>query len=373
MYWWAGNKKPSSNFYTTDDEWPQVSVLMAAYNEEAIIKEKMQSLLDSDYPMDRLSIWVGSDNSKDRTNEIMDSFAASHQNVHFLPFTERQGKPGIINQLAVKAVNKIGTDHQHIFLLTDASVLLEPFTMKKLIRHFKQDDIALVDSNMLNTGIKSKGISKSEKEYVNREVRLKNREGLLWGTMIGPFGGCYALRADYYSEVPPKFLVDDFYIAFRALERGGAAINDLEAICHESVPHDIREEYRRKSRISAGNYQNLYTFRHLLLRPFSKLGFAFISHKVMRWMGPFFITGSFVICGFLGYSGNLLYTYLFYLMSLVLFGIPILDFILQKLNIHILLLRNITYFLVMNVALLEGFIKYINGIKNNVWEPPKRG
>jgi len=373
MKFWTRNLKPPTEFFTEESEWPTVSVIMAAYNEGVVIEEKMNSLLQSDYPKDKLHVFVGSDCSVDRTNKLMQSFADSNPSIHFYPFAKRRGKPGIVNELATDAIQKFGQGADHIFLLTDASVILEPSTLKKLVRHFKREKVVLVDSNMLNTGIKSKGISKSEKEYVNREVRLKNREGLLWGTMVGPFGGCYALRSDYYQEVPPKFLVDDFYIAFKALEKGGAAINDLEAICHESVPHDIGEEYRRKARISAGNYQNLETFAHLLKKPFSPLGFSFISHKVLKWLGPFFLIGSYICCGILAFYGNIMWYDLFIMQTVVLFGIPLLDFILQKVNIHLLLLRNITYFLVMNIALLEGFIKYINGIKNNVWEPPKRG
>ncbi len=373
MGFWTRNLNAPTQFFSDESEWPHVSVIMAAYNEEVVIEEKMKSLIDSDYPKDKLHIFVGSDCSTDRTNDLMSDFAKANASIHFYPFTQRRGKPGIVNELAADAITKFGKGAEHVFLLTDASVILEPFTIKKLVRHFKREKVVLVDSNMLNIGIQSKGISRSEKQYVNAEVRLKNREGLLWGTMVGPFGGCYALRSDYYHEVPPKFLVDDFYIAFKALEQGGAAINDLEATCHESVPHDIKEEYRRKSRISAGNYQNLQTFGHLLKKPFAPLGFAFLSHKVLKWMGPFFILISYICCGILAFSGNILWYYLFIIQSVVLFGIPFLDFILQKLNIHLLLLRNITYFLVMNIALLEGFIKYINGIKNNVWEPPKRG
>lgn len=373
MAFLARNHAAPTDFFKKDTEWPQVSVIMAAYNEEVVIKEKMQSLLNSDYPKNKLHIFVGSDCSKDQTNLIMDAFANENSSIHFYPFTERRGKPGIVNELAADAITKFGKGVDHIFLLTDASVILETFTIKNLVRHFKRSNVVLVDSNMLNTGIQSKGISRSEKQYVNAEVQLKNREGLLWGTMVGPFGGCYALRSDYYHEVPPKFLVDDFYIAFKALEKGGAAINDLEATCHESVPHNIKEEYRRKARISAGNYQNLRTFGHLLKKPFAPLGFSFLSHKVLKWMGPFFIIFSYISCGILAFSGNLMWRYLFIMQNVVLFGIPLFDFILQRLNIHLLLLRNITYFLVMNIALLEGFIKYINGIKNNVWEPPKRG
>jgi len=185
MGFWTRNHAAPTEFFTNESDWPQVSVIMAAYNEEVVIEEKMKSLLNSDYPKDKLHIFVGSDCSSDQTNPIMEGFANGNHSIHFYPFTKRQGKPGIVNQLAVDAINKFGKGAHHVFLLTDASVILEPFTLKKLVRHFKREKIVLVDSNMLNTGIQSKGISRSEKQYVNAEVQLKNREGLLWGKMVG--------------------------------------------------------------------------------------------------------------------------------------------------------------------------------------------
>ena len=123
--------------------------------------------------------------------------------------------------------------------------------------------------------------------------------------MIGPFGGCYMLRSNYFSKVPDNYLVDDFYIAMEVFRKGGLAINDLSAICTESNSSDILEEFKRKSRISAGNFQNLLTFKNLLWPPFSKLAFNFISHKVLRWLGPLFIA-TFTILGLiLGLSGKI--------------------------------------------------------------------
>jgi len=190
--------------------------------------------------------------------------------------------------------------------------------------------------------------------------------------MIGPFGGCYALRSTYFSEIPPNFLVDDFYIAMRVFEQGGDALSDLEAVCYEAVSHEIREEFRRKSRISSGNYQNLFTFRHLWWPPTNNLGFAFFSHKVLRWLGPFFLLG--LLCSMipLACAGNIFYRILFFTIVTAVLILPALDYFLKNWNINLLPLRGIRYFILMNLALLEGFIKFLKGIKSNVWEPPRR-
>ncbi len=349
-----------------------VSVIMAAYNEEAVLEEKMQSLLNLDYPKDRLTIYIGSDCSNDRTNDILAAYAKKEPRLHFFPFTERQGKPGVVNNLTKSSFAKNGKSADHLFLMTDASVMLQKETLKQLVRHFKDPDLALVDSHILGTNLQKPGISQSENSYVSSEVKLKNREGLLWGTMIGPFGGCFVLRSNYYHEVPTNFLVDDFYIAFKAMLQGGKAINDLEAICYESISQDINEEFRRKVRISTGNFQNLTTFAAVLRKPFSTLGFAFLSHKVLRWIGPFFILLSLIIALYFAFNGNHLYQFILIAYLGILVVIPLLDKMLHSLEIHIMPFRHVRYFMAMNRALFVGFFRFLGGVEKGIWEPTRR-
>jgi cellulose synthase/poly-beta-1,6-N-acetylglucosamine synthase-like glycosyltransferase len=372
MQLWSSDLKPNPVYFELPEEWPYVSVIMAAYNEELVIGEKIQSLLALDYPSDRIYFFVGSDCSTDQTNSLLYAFAKNEKRLHFIPFTERQGKPGVVNQLCRVAFAKKEQSTDHILLMTDASVMLETDTLKKLIRHFKDPDMALVDSHILGTNLQKPGISHSENSYVSAEARLKNKEGQRWGTMIGPFGGCFALRSNYYVDVPTNFLVDDFYIAFKAMQQGGKAINDLEAICYEAISQDIKEEFRRKVRISTGNYQNLITFANVLKKPLQPLGFAFLSHKVLRWLGPFFILISFAIALFFSLHGSVWYQFILLVYLGILVVTPLLDAFLQKFNIHILPFRHVRYFVAMNRALLVGFFRFMKGVEKGIWEPTRR-
>ncbi|MEO1514734.1 MAG: glycosyltransferase [Bacteroidota bacterium] len=372
MRWLARGRSLNPERFSPDDQWPSVSVIMAVYNEEKVIREKMDSLLALDYPTDRLHIYVGSDCSTDQTNEILAEYDTRFSQVHIYPFHQRRGKPGQVNEIAADISTSHPPSADHLYLMTDASVILPPDCLRTMVRHFKNPDIVLVDANMLAKGLQAKGISRSEDQYVNREVRLKQWESLWSGQMIGPFGGCYVIRSDYFTPVPPNYLVDDFFICMKALEKGGKAINDLEARCYEGISHSISEEFRRKARISAGNFQNLRSFRHLANPFHSFLGFAFFSHKVLRWLGPFFIIFAFVSCLLLAVTGNKPYLYLLYLQGIALFVVPSLDWLSRKLNVNLLWLRSITYFLAMNAALLKGFFKYSKGIKTNVWQPTQR-
>lgn len=353
------------------EHWPFVSVLMAVYNEEAVIEEKLDSLSALDYPPDRLRIYIGSDASTDRTNALIAERAAGWPQLHFYPFAERQGKPRLINQLVPSALAHTPAGRDHIFLMTDANVLLKKDLLRHLIPPFEVEETGLVDAHMVNEGVGPGGIGRSEQQYISNEVWIKHAEGRLWGSMMGPFGGCYALRSDYWTPVPSNFLVDDFFINMKVLEKGGKTMNVLDALCFEKVPNELGVEFRRKKRISAGNYQNLFTFRRMLWPFWKGKGFAFLSHKVLRWKGPFLIL-IMCICAFLLSWQHVLYGWIFGLLVFLLFGVPLLDRLLQYLHIHWLPLRSAAYFVWMNMALLAGFFKFLKGIKSNVWERTKR-
>lgn len=355
-----------------EDELPRVSVLMSLYNEESVIAEKLESLTGVDYPEDKICFFIGSDCSGDQTNDIVQNFAKGHSNIRFFPFKERRGKASVVNDLVDSAYNIWKKDKDHIIIITDASVMLRKEVIINLVRHFKNPEIDLVDAHMVHFGMSKESISETENQYISSEVQLKYREGLLWKAMIGPFGGCYAVRSTHFSKIPANRLVDDFYIAMKVFEKGGGAINDLEAVCEEAVSHDLWVEYKRKARIAAGSFQNMLSFVKLWWPPFKPLQFAFFSHKILRWLGPFFLLFQLISSGYLGYSGNQLYELLFYCQLAVLVGIPVVDFIFKKLNINVLYFRHIAYFVFMNIALFQGFFKYAKGIKSGTWSPTKR-
>jgi cellulose synthase/poly-beta-1,6-N-acetylglucosamine synthase-like glycosyltransferase len=223
---------------------------------------------------------------------------------------------------------------------------------------------------MINVGMKKEGISVQEKAYISREVRIKHEESLLWGTMMGPFGGCFAIRKSLFKPVPSNFLVDDFYLNMLVLEAGYKAINNPKAHVFEDVSNDIAIEFKRKIRIATGNFQNLSRFKKLLWPPWKGLGFSFLSHKVIRWLGPFFLILAFISLFVLSFDSK---TYLILFFAYIfLLVVPLLDWLLKKLNFHIFILRFITHFCAMNLAMFIGFVRKNRGVKSNVWEPTKR-
>ncbi|MBU2650068.1 MAG: glycosyltransferase [Bacteroidetes bacterium] len=357
----SSGKKGNQDVYDPQDDLPMVSIIISAFNEEEVIDEKIRSVFASSYPQDRLEMLIGSDCSGDNTDSIISNLANEFPSLRFFPYKQRRGKQNVVNDL-------VNESKGSILILSDANVMFSPGTVFNLVKHFRNPRIGLVDSNMINRGQKKEGISIQESSYISREVWIKNMEGRLWGSMMGPFGGCYAIRRMDYSPVPPNYLVDDFYINMKVFEQGKMAINDLDATVFEDVSSDLGVEIRRKTRIATGNFQNLITFYGLLFR--KNVGFCFLSHKVIRWFGPWLIILALLSSLFLA-TGSIFYLIIFCL-QLGLLAIPFLDYFLKKAGIHNRFLRLITHFYAMNLALMLGFFRVMKPVRSGVWDRTKR-
>ena len=285
IYLMKKKNRPSSVFGL-----PSISILVSVYNEEKVIEEKIKNLFDCDYPKDKIEIIIGNDCSSDSTNEILEGIKIhpgfAETKFKSLNFDLRRGKPSVLNDLVKEATGEI-------ILLTDANILFEKDAIKKLVAHFTDSKVGLVGGNIINKA-SGEGISNQEKTYISRENRIKFLEGKNFGSMIGPFGGFYALRKNLYNPVPENFLVDDFYLCMQVLQQHFKSIAEPTAIAYEEVSEDWKQEYKRKARISAGNFQNLLHFENLLLR-FDGTAFCFFSHKVLRWLGPFFLIAALLL------------------------------------------------------------------------------
>jgi cellulose synthase/poly-beta-1,6-N-acetylglucosamine synthase-like glycosyltransferase len=368
--------KVPENAYTSKDspELPTVSLLISAYNEEKVIREKLECLQQLDYPTDKLRIFIGSDASADQTASLVENTPFAPFQLWFKQFPQRRGKPSVINELAEIAKNSLSdTNNPHILIINDANVLPRPETIFELVKLFKNPIVGLVDSNICPPPAKQgAGIAASEQTYISGEVKLKHWEGKAWGAMIGPLGGCYAVRAECFRPIPANALVDDFYVGMQVLGQGFWAVNSLKAVCYEDNPSALSAEFRRKMRISSGNFQNLETFWRLLL-PTKRFGiwFGFWSHKILRWLGGFLMLTAFLSAGFLGIWDGF-YTVLFGLEACGVLGMPFLGWLLPKCGISIPIIEKLSYFLWMNLAMMYGFFKYIKGGLSGIWQPTAR-
>lgn len=355
-------KKDNSITFSTE-ELPDISIIMAVHNEAKIIKEKILSVLECGYPLNKLDFLIGSDASDDNTDAIIEQFSKQYSNIKFTRFKTRQGKVNIINRLEEEAQTPL-------LVFTDANAVFSKGSLVHLVKHFKNEEIKVVGGRLLNRKLGKEGVIFQEHSFMENEFKIKLAEGRLWGCMIGAYGAFFAIRKDAFKKVPTNFLVDDFYISLKAIEKQGKAICEGKAVVYENVPGELMVEFKRKQRIATGNFQNLKVFFPMLFSKRSGLAFSFLSHKVLRWLGPVFLILIFFSSAILS-TVNMLYAILFIAMSLSLL-IPIIDYFHRKSRIHVVILRFITHFYYMNAALLLGLLNYLKGVKTNVWEPTKR-
>ena len=349
--------------FEAPEELPSVTVLIALHNEESVIIDTLEALYKSDYPADKIEVLAGSDNSTDNTNKLLAEASGKFSSLTSIFFEQRMGKPAIINKLAEIAGGEI-------VIISDADIRVKPDTIRKLIRPFSEPSTGLTEPIFLRDRIKESGVALQELTYLNYESLLKIAESEIFGFFPGVSGGFYAIRKELYSPVPEHFLVDDFYISMNVAIRGYHTIMARESIVYETIPTLPYLHFKRKNRISAGNFQNLSHFARRIIMPFNRIFIPFLSHKVLRWIGPLLFT-ILLISNYFLLNDLFLYKLLF-LIQLILIILPSLDILLSKVGINLVVLRFITHFALMNVALITGFFQFVRGIKSGIWEPTKR-
>ena len=347
---------------------PAVDILLAAHNEQEVIEQKIRSTFATTYPLEKVRLLVGSDNSSDQTSALLNKLAAEFPQLHATIFAERQGKPGVMQHLSAQATAPV-------LVLTDANVFFEPDTLYELVKHFASPRVGLVGAGVLApapTG-PSAGVTAQESAYLARENRFKYQESLIWGAAIGAHGGAFAVRRTAYTPAPVGFVVDDFFISMAALRAGYQVLLNPAARATEDVGDHAAEEFRRKARISVGNFQNVQEFKVLLWPPWRGVAFAFWSHKVLRWLAPHLLLlslGANTVLVALGGGW-------FWQVALAgQLGLPLLG------ALGGLLrraggpsgagLRFVGHFYYMNLALLVGWWRYVRGQRSAVWQPTAR-
>ncbi len=341
-----------------DEQLPQISLLIAAYNESRVIGKRLENALAMDYPRDKLEIVIASDGSSDGTNEIVERYA--DRGVVLLAFPQRRGKSVVLND----AVSRLRGD---VMLLSDANTMMDPQAARCLVRWFSDPAIGAVcgwlDLYDTRVGCNADGI------YWRYESFLKRCEGRL-DAMLGANGAIYAMRRDLFQPIQADTLIDDLTIPLLAkLHSGCRIVYDKRAVAFEQTAPDIQAEFRRRARIGAGGFQAIARLWQLLHPRFGWTAFAFLSHKVLRWCSPFFLVGmlltNLLLARVPGYGTLLLAQIAFYALASVGNWITLRGWTGR-------LLRLPALFTVMNLALLVGFVRWLRGPQSAVWVRTQR-
>ena len=339
-----------------------ISILISAHNESELIKEKIDSIAKTTFSISKIECLVCSDNSNDNTLEILLDLEKKHKFLKVFNNIQRKGKPKTINELAKRA-------NGEVLIITDANVLFDKNTISELLKPFNNKKVGLVDTNMTHYKLSNTGIAQQESAYINYEKLIKHYEGVSGGCMIGPFGGCFALRKKLYTPIKDNILADDLFICLSIIEKNYYSLNQLQAKVYEKITDSQSVEFFRKIRIATGGIQNMFLFFHLL-SPFTFIGFCFFSHKILRWLGPFLLILIYISNIFL-FKLNAFFQVTFYIQSIFILIALIEVFLKPKFHRNFAI-RLVSYFYQSNIALLIGWINFIKGVNTNVWQPTKR-
>jgi cellulose synthase/poly-beta-1,6-N-acetylglucosamine synthase-like glycosyltransferase len=341
-----------------DHDLPTASLVLAAYNEEVVIEERLKNALAMNYPREKYEIVVGSDGCTDKTAEIVRSF--DEHGVKLLDFAENRGKASVLNDAVAGATGEI-------LLMSDANTRVDTEAARHLVRWFQDPEVGSVVGRLVLidpvTGRNADGI------YWKYETFLKRCEGRL-GALLGANGAIYAIRRSLYRPIPAGTIVDDFVIPLLAKQRTGCKIiYECDAVAFEETPPNVGSEFHRRSRIGAGGYQSIGMLWKLLDPRRGWVAFAFFSHKVLRWLCPFFLIAAFVSNLLLVneplYRAILILQLAFYFAAFIVAFLPASVKILRP-------LRLTTMFVSMNAALLVGFWRWLSGRQRGTWRRTAR-
>ena len=332
---------------------PSVSVVFAAYNESAIIEAKIRSIYNTNYPIGLLSVWIGSDLSNDGTDDIIRNLQSEFPQLNLHVNDNRSVKSATINLLVERTTAEV-------IIATDANILFKETTIDELVRPIAlQKATAVAGTLVYEAGGGVNSTATNEKVYLSLENAIRRAESRKYGICFGMEGGLYSMRKSFWKPIPPNTFMEDFFQTVQLIARDQKVLFNEAAIGLEDVSTSLREEYKRKIRISIGNWQNLIRFYPLLFKHPYPFGILFLMHKVLRWLTPHL----YLIALIAG-----LFTSQWLIISIVLIGLPVSQFILMSFG----LATPLAYFYVMNTALFVGFLRYLKGVKSSVWQPTKR-
>ena len=342
---------------------PDITLLVTAYNEGKYIKEKILNSLALTYPPGKLKFLFITDGSDDKTPEIVKGFPE----IQHLHQPERRGKLAAVQ----RAMPFVTTP---VVVFTDANTMVNKNAMESIARHYKQKSVgAVAGEKRIRKQEKDNAAGAGEGMYWKYESMLKKWDSEL-KTVVGAAGELFSMRTALFEPVPPDTLIEDFYMSLRIAQEGYKVVYEPEAFAEEGPSASMKEELKRKIRIATGGIQAIVRLGPLLnIFKYGMLSFQYISHRVLRWtLAPLalpvcFISNMMIVLLAPAplYQVALLLQVAFYILAFA-------GYFLAKKQIKITAFFVPYYFFMMNYAVYVGFLRYLKGSQNVVWEKAKR-
>lgn len=349
--------------YENDEDLPTVAHIIAAYNEEDFIGKKIANALAIDYPRHLSRIIIVADGSSDRTTELVSRYGE----VELLFEPTRKGKVAAMNR-AVELTKDVD-----ILIFSDANTLLNKESFRYIIDHYRDPRVGGVSGEKK---VISDGQVPGEGEglYWKYESVLKKLDSDYY-SVVGAAGELFSVRRELFEKVPENIVLDDFYISLNICRRGLMVRYEPRAYAMETPSFSLKDEKKRKVRISAGAFQSMVIMKDLLdITRYGKLAFQYVSHRVLRWaVCPFalplvLLLNIIIVMGQEGvlYTVLLAAQVLFYTFALL--GWLFSDSPKGRFKIFYVPY----YFVFMNVSVWGGLLRYLNGAQSAMWEKARR-
>ena len=342
---------------------PSVTLLIAAYNEEDIILEKVNNTLDLNYPKDKIQVIFITDGSTDQTANKIRGF----DEVMLLHQDTRGGKMAAIK----RAIPFIEGE---ITIFTDANTFLNGDAILELVKHYQNSKVgAVAGEKRILVEETADASSAGEGFYWKYESLLKKWDYILYSN-VGAAGELFSIRTALYEPVESDTIIDDHMIAMRIAEKGYIIAYEPNAYAMETASADVKEELKRKIRIAAGGIQSILRLKKAA-NPFHYplFTFQYISHRVLRWtITPFLLILVFILNGIIALQTNAVFYQLLFVLQVMFYLLSIVGLYFESKNIRVKALFIPYYFCVMNYAVLAGIIRYYKKNQSAAWEKSKR-
>lgn len=344
-------------------EWPALTLIISAFNEEVILEQKIINTLALDYPPDKLRILVVTDGSIDSSPEIVRRFPA----IQLLHDPERKGKYAAIK----RAMRMVTTP---VVVFSDANCMLNSECLKKITAHYSKPEVgAVAGEKKILRNIYASAVGEAEGIYWQYESFLKRMDAELY-TVTGASGELFSLRTALFRELDQDVILDDFVISMQVCLQGYRIEYEPDAFATESPSASLAEEEKRKVRISSGAFQSLgylkgclNFFRHPLL------SFQFISRRLLRWvLCPLALIALLVSnIAIVSSRGDQLYT-TFLLLQAIFYLFAFFGWRYIRAGKRAGLFTIPFYFVFMNYCLVKGCIRFVKGKQSVLWEKSLR-
>lgn len=338
---------------------PSISLIIAAYNEENVIGQKIENSLTIDYPGDRLEIIVVSDGSDDKTHEI--ALAFKDEGVVAMHEPERKGKSAAINRAAETAQGEI-------LVFSDANNDFNRQSLSLLARHFFDESIGAVTGAKHIYQEDDREAAMGDGLYWKYESTIKKAESRI-GSITSGDGEIFAVRKSVFNPIDTVLINDDAAITFDIVKQKYRVLYESGAKSFEQASRDLIEDFNVKVRMAAGGYQSIASEWSFLFPPLSWFTLSFMLHKVLRWIVPLLLVIIYLTSISLASSP---FYFTLAMLQTLFYGVSIFGWRSRKSVTLPSYIYIPTYFSVMNLALLFGLYRYVFGNQKVQWKKAER-